>query len=181
MHKHQAQVNILTTRTRATQSMRTKVEVTQAMMGTLVRTEMRSRLSRVVRMVKVAQMKVEHLPSQKGQGQMDSMPNLQQPGSAQDATTWIQRLGSSVMGLRKGRCACLQGLATRGTEWLGSSQICRAGTVIGIASTAGTRISNSGTSATGAGCPRTTRRATSSGSWKRTSVTTLMSNLVLVQ
>ena len=87
MHKHQAQVNILTTRTRATQSMRTKVEVTQAMMGTLVRTEMRSRLSRVVRMVKVAQMKVEHLPSQKGQGQMDSMPNLQQPGSAQDATT----------------------------------------------------------------------------------------------
>ena len=74
-------------RTRATQSMRTKVEVTQAMMGTLVRTEMRSRLSRVVRMVKVAQMKVEHLPSQKGQGQMETMPDLQQPGSAQGATT----------------------------------------------------------------------------------------------
>ena len=38
-------------------------------------------------MVKVAQMKKEHLPSQRGQRQLDSMPNLQQPGSAQDVTT----------------------------------------------------------------------------------------------
>ena len=38
-------------------------------------------------MVKVAQMKKEHLPSQRGQRQLDSMPNLQQPGSAQNVTT----------------------------------------------------------------------------------------------
>ena len=70
----------------AAQLMRTMMKVTKEM-GTLVKTEMRSRLSEVVRMVKVAQMKIEHLPSQRGQRQLDSMPNLQQPGSAQDVTT----------------------------------------------------------------------------------------------
>ena len=83
--------------------------------------------------------------------------------------------------MKKETCACLQGLALRGMGWLGSGLRYRAEVVIGIASTAGTRISSSGTSATDASCPRTTRRATSSDSWRGKSVKTLTSNMVLVQ